>query len=82
VLRAVEDVHGAVLDSVLVTGDQTTTDPPVIGVLALRVEQAGAAVQALDDLLGDGAVVTEPDGAGQHRDVRGHHPLEQRGPGA
>jgi hypothetical protein len=45
VLEAVEDVHRAVLDAVLVAGDQAAADPPVVGVLAGVVEQAGAGVQ-------------------------------------
>ena len=52
----------------------------MLGVLAFGVEQPGAAVEPLDDVLGDRAVVAEPDRSGEHRDVRGHHPLVQRGP--
>ena len=36
VLQRVEDVHRAVLDAVLVAGDQAAADPAVVGVLALR----------------------------------------------
>src|SRR5262245_30063924 len=48
VLQAVEDVHRAVLDPVLVASDEASANPTVVGVLALGVEQAGAGVQALD----------------------------------
>jgi hypothetical protein len=40
VLQAVEDVHGAALDAVLVAGDQAAADAAVTGVLAGFVEQA------------------------------------------
>ena len=39
VLQRVEDVHGAVLDAVLVPGHETAADTAVIGVLAGVVEQ-------------------------------------------
>src|ERR671911_390239 len=60
VLEAVEDVHGAVLDPVLVAGEQAAADPAVVGVLAGLVQQARAGVQPLDDPLGDRAVVAQP----------------------
>jgi hypothetical protein len=39
VLEGAENVHGAVLGTVLVAGDRAAADPPVIGVLAGVVEQ-------------------------------------------
>ena len=74
VLQAVEDVHGAVLDAVLVAGDQAPADPAVVPPLAVVVEVAGGGVQPLDAPLGDRAVVAEPDGPGDHEDVRGPDP--------
>jgi hypothetical protein len=47
VLQRVEDVHGAVLDAVLVAGDQAAADAAVVGVLAGVVEQVRVAVQPL-----------------------------------
>jgi hypothetical protein len=61
--------------------NQAAAGPSVIGVLPLVVEQAGAGVQPLDHLLHDGAVVAEPDGAGEDEDVGRHHPLVERRPG-
>src|SRR5665647_3401985 len=52
VLEAVEDVHGAVLDAVLVAGDQRATDPAVERVLTVLVELTRLCVETLDDLLG------------------------------
>ena len=79
-LEAVEDVHRAVLDPVLVAGDQTTSGPPVVRVLAVVVENRRATVQSLDHLLRDGTVVAEPDRTGQDQDVGVQHPLKQLGP--
>ena len=39
VLQRVEDVHRAVLDAVLVAGDEAAADASVVGVLAVVVEQ-------------------------------------------
>ncbi len=69
VLQAVEDVHGAVLHAVLVSGDQAAGNPAVIGVLARFIEQMRAGVQPFDHFLHHGAVVAEPDRPGQHEDV-------------
>src|SRR6478672_4048726 len=69
VLHAVEDVARAVLDPVLVAGDQRTADPAVEGVLP-----------PLDDPLGDAGVVPQPDRPGHHEDVRGLHPWPQLRP--
>ena len=74
VLQAVEDVHRAVLDAVLVAGDEASPDPAVVGVLSGVVEQAGAGVEPFDDPLGHRTVVAQPDRAGHHQDVRGQHP--------
>jgi hypothetical protein len=79
VLEAVQDVHGAVLDAVLVAGQQAAGHPPVVGVLAGLVEQAGAGVQPLDHPLGDRAVVAQPNRAAEHQDVgRQHLPVDRR----
>ena len=80
VLQAVEHVHRAVLDAVLVPGDQAPADPAVVGVLPRVVEQAGAGVEPLDDLLHDRAVVAQPDRARQHQDVGGHDLLVELRP--
>jgi hypothetical protein len=69
-----------VLDAVLVPGDQAAADPAVKGVLTCLVEQVGAAVQPFDHPLGDGAVVAEPDRAGDHEDVCGQHLLVELRP--
>jgi hypothetical protein len=69
VLEAVQQVHGAVLDPVLVAGEQASGHPAVVGVLAGVIEQAGAGVQPLDDPLGDRAVVAQPVRPAQHQDV-------------
>src|SRR5688572_16166017 len=61
VLQGVEHVLGAVLDAVLVAGDQAATDPAVVEVLAAVVEQVRPAVEPLVHLLHDRAVVAEPD---------------------
>src|SRR2546430_10723023 len=45
VLQAVQHVHGAVLDAVLVAGDQAATHPAVVGVLPSNVEQVRAGVE-------------------------------------
>jgi hypothetical protein len=81
VLEAVEDVHGAVLDAVLVAGEQAAGHPAVVGVLAGVIQQAGAAVQALDDPLGDRAVVAQPDRPAQDQDVGLKHLLVDGRPG-
>src|SRR5262249_21296850 len=73
VLQAVQDVHGAVLDAVLVAGDQAAAHPAVVGVLAGVVEQVRVAVEALDHLLGHRTVVAQPDRARDHQDVGGQH---------
>ena len=75
VLEAVEDVHRAVFDAVLVAGDQATADAAVVGVLTGLVEQVRAGVQPLDHLFGHRAVVTEPDRAREHQDVCRQHLL-------
>jgi hypothetical protein len=80
VLEAVEDVHRAVLDAVLVAGDEAAADPAVVGVLAGVVEQVRARVEPLDHLLRHRAVVAQPDRAGDDEDVGGHDALEQRRP--
>jgi DNA-binding transcriptional LysR family regulator len=69
-----------VLDAVLVAGDQATADPPIVGVLALVVEQRRARIEALDHLLQHRAVVAEPDRPGKHQDVRAEHLLIQLRP--
>ena len=71
VLQRVEDVLGAVLDAVLVAGDQAAGHPAVEEVLALVVELAGQRVDPLDQLLGDAGVVAQPDRAGDDEDVAG-----------
>src|SRR6266581_7154177 len=81
VLQAVQDVHGAVLDAVLVPGDVAAADPAVVGVLPGVVEQVRAGVEPLDDPLGDRAVVAEPDRARDHQDVRVQDLGVQRRPG-
>src|SRR5262249_31587216 len=81
VLQAVEDVHGAVLDAVLVAGDQAAADPSVIGVLAGVVEQAGAGGETFGHLLHHGTVVAQPDGPGQYEDVGRQDLLVQVRPG-
>jgi hypothetical protein len=73
VLEAVQDVHGAVLDPVLVAGEQTAGHPGVEGVLTGVVQQARAGVEPLDDPLHHRAVVTQPDRPAQHQDVGGQH---------
>ena len=73
VLQAVQDVHGAVLDAVLVPCDQAAAGPAVVGVLAGVVEQVGAGVQPLDRSFSDRTVVAEPDRARDHEDVGGQH---------
>ena len=80
VLQRVEDVHGAVLDAVLVAGDQAAADAAVVGVLAGVVEQVGVAVEPLDHLRAHRRLLAEPDRRAQHEDVGGHHPLEDRRP--
>ena len=80
VLQAVEDVLRAVLDAVLVAGDQAAGDPAVEEVLALVVELAGQRVDPLDQLLGDAGVVAEPDRPGDHQDVAGHEAGVDVGP--
>ena len=80
VLQRVEDVHRAVLDAVLVAGDQAAADPAVVGVLAGVVEQVAVAVEALDDLGAHRRLLAQPDRRAEHEDVRGHHLLEDRGP--
>jgi hypothetical protein len=81
VLQAVEDIHRAVLDTVLVAGDQAAGDPAVVGVLAGLVEQVRAAVQPFDHPLGDRAVVAQPDRPRHHQDVRSQHLRIQARPG-
>ena len=61
VLQRVEDVHRAVLDAVLVAGDEAAADAAVVGVLAGVVEQVRVAVQALDHLRADRRLLAEPD---------------------
>ena len=74
VLQRVEDVLRAVLDAVLVAGDQRAGRPG-------RRKRTGPSslvrcderVEPLDDLLGDAGVVAEPDRPGDHEDVGVHH---------
>src|SRR5690606_7715531 len=80
VLEAVEHVHGAVLDAVLVAADEAPADAAVVDPLAAVVELARAGVQALDHLLHLAAVVAQPDGPGEHEDVRGEDLLVDRWP--
>ncbi len=80
VLQRVEDVHRAVLDAVLVPGDQAPADPPVVGVLARLVELAGVPVEALDHARAHRRLLPQPDGGEEHEDVGGHHLLEDLGP--
>src|SRR5262249_56630121 len=75
VLQAVQDVHRAVLDAILVAGDQAAADPAVVDVLPGVVEQVRAGVQPLDDLLHHRGVVAEPDRPGEHQDVGDEHLL-------
>ena len=71
VLQAVEDVHRAVLDAVLVAGDQAPGHAAVVRVLAGRsLSWRRRRVQALDAALHHRAVVAQPDRAGEHEDVR------------
>jgi hypothetical protein len=44
VLEAEEQVHGAVLDPVVIAGQRAAGHPPVVGVLAGLVQPAGAGV--------------------------------------
>src|SRR5680860_839171 len=75
VLKAVEDVHGAVLDTVLVACDQRATDPAIEGVLTVFVELTRLCVETLDDLLGLAGVVAEPDRTSNNKDVGSLDPL-------
>ena len=75
VLEAVEDVHGAVLDAVLVAGDQRAADPAVERVLTLLVELTRLCIEPLDDLLGLAGVVAEPDRPRDDQDVGRLDPL-------
>jgi hypothetical protein len=52
VLQAVEHIHRAVLDSVLIASDQAAANAAVVRVLARLVEQVQAGIEALDHLLG------------------------------
>ena len=70
VLQRVEDVHRAVLDAVLVAGDEAAADAPVVGVLAVLVQQVRVAVQALDHLRAHRRLLTEPDRACTARGCR------------
>jgi hypothetical protein len=80
VLQRVEDVHRAVLDAVLVAGDQAAADSPVVGVLAALVEQVAVAVEPLDHARAHGGLLAEPDRRGEDEDVGGDHVLEDRRP--
>ncbi|MCO5571888.1 hypothetical protein L7F22_025636 [Adiantum nelumboides] len=80
VLQAVEDAHRAVLEAVLVAGEQAPGDAAVVGVLAAVVEHAGVAVEPLDHPAGHRAVVAEPDRSGDDQDVGGEDAVEQGGP--
>ncbi|MNG42023.1 hypothetical protein D3C84_1316160 [compost metagenome] len=51
-LEAVQDVHGAVLDPVLVAGDQAAAHLGIVRPLALLVELPRMGVEALDEFLG------------------------------
>jgi hypothetical protein len=79
-LQAVQNIHRAVLDTVLVAGDQAAAGPAVVGILAGLVEQVRARVKPLDHLLHHRAVITEPDRPGQHQDAGGQHLLVNAGP--
>ena len=79
-LQRVEHVLGAVLDAVLVPGDETSGYAPVIEVLPCVVQQVRSAVQTLMDLLHDRAVVAEPDRAGEDEDVGREHRVEDLRP--
>ena len=85
VLQRVQDVHRAVLDAVLVAGDQTAADPSVVGVLAVVVEEVAVAVEPLDDLRAHRRLLAQPDRRAEHEDVRGldllvDRPASRRGP--
>ena len=80
VLQGVQDVHGAVLDAVLVAGDEAAADAPVIGVLPELVQQMRVAVQPLDHLGADRRLLAQPDGAAQDEDVGFLHALEELRP--
>ncbi len=80
VLEAVEHVGRAVLDAVLVAGDQTAAHAAVEDRLARVVQVARVRVQPLDHQLHLRAVVAQPDRPAQHQDVRGQHALEELGP--
>jgi hypothetical protein len=68
-LERVQDVHSAVLDAVLVPGDEASAHPSVVRVLAGLVEQVGVAVEPFDDLGADRGFLAQPDGRAQHEDV-------------
>src|SRR4051794_2824076 len=80
VLERVEDVHRAVLDAVLVTGDQAAGGAAVVGVLAVLVEEVRVAVEPLDRLGADRGLLAQPDRRAEHEDVGGHDLLVDRGP--
>src|ERR1700694_4092159 len=75
VLQRVQDVAGAVLDAVLVSGDEAARHPTVVFVLPIAVEQVRVGVQALDALLGNRAVVAQPYRSSNHQDVGREDPF-------
>ncbi len=77
VLQRVQDVHRAVLDPVLVAGDETASDSSVVRVLAGIVEQMGVAVEPLDHLGAHRRLLTQPDRRAQDEDVRRHRPARR-----
>ncbi|COV58948.1 Uncharacterised protein [Mycobacterium tuberculosis] len=79
-LQAIEHIHRAMLDAVLVSGNEATTGAAVVGVLSILVEQARACVQALDNPFHHRAVVAQPDRPAQHQDVRIEDTPIQGGP--
>ncbi len=76
VLQRIEDVHRAVLHAVLVAGDETATDSPVVRVLTGVVQEVRVPVQPLDDLRADRRLLPQPDRRAQHEDVGRDHLLE------
>ena len=80
VTQGVEDVHGHVLDAVLVAGDDHPADLPVEDRLLLVVQPSGQRVEPLHHSRRHAGLVAQPDRRSQHEDVRCQHPLGQRGP--
>ena len=80
VLQRVQHVHRDVLDAVLVARDDHAADAAVVDPLALVVQLAGVAVQALDHARADARLVAEPDRRADDEDVGGEDPLLDRRP--